>query len=83
MTHNESARIVGDCGLQTYQTVTTLKRATAFEFTTITPILYIHIYTQIWGINGQNQIRSSIGFLKLLIFCSEICVQRSVVFILS
>src|SRR5690554_2240618 len=33
---------VGDCGLQTYQTVTILKRATTYEFTTIQPILYIH-----------------------------------------
>jgi hypothetical protein len=33
---------VGDCVLQTYQTVTTLKRAATVEFTTITPILYIH-----------------------------------------
>ena len=33
---------VGDCGLQTYQTVTILKRATTLEITTITPILYIH-----------------------------------------
>jgi hypothetical protein len=33
---------VGDCGLQTYQTVTILKRATTLEFTTISPILYIH-----------------------------------------
>lgn len=32
---------VGDCGLQTYQTVTILKRATAFDFSTIPPILYI------------------------------------------
>ena len=32
---------VGDSGLQTYQTVTILKRATAVEFTTILPILYI------------------------------------------
>src|SRR5690606_28719488 len=31
---------VGDCGLQTYQTETILKRATTVEFTTITPILY-------------------------------------------
>jgi len=34
---------VGDCGLQTYQTVTILKRATTVEFTTISPILYIHL----------------------------------------
>ena len=33
---------VGDCGLHTYQTVTILKRATTLEFTTISPILYIH-----------------------------------------
>jgi hypothetical protein len=33
---------VGDCGLQTYQIVTILKRATALDFTTISPILYIH-----------------------------------------
>lgn len=35
---------VGDCGLQTYQTVEKLKRATALDFTTIAPILYIHCY---------------------------------------
>ena len=35
---------VGDCGLQTYQTVTILKRATTLEFTTNSPILYIHCY---------------------------------------
>jgi hypothetical protein len=35
---------VGDCGLQNYQTVTILKRATTVEFTTISPILYIHCY---------------------------------------
>ena len=33
---------VGDWGLQTYHTVTILKRATTLEFTTISPILYIH-----------------------------------------
>ena len=33
---------VGDCGIQTYQTVKNFKRATPLEFTTITPILYIH-----------------------------------------
>ncbi len=33
---------VGDCGLQTYQTVTILKRATTLEINTISPILYIH-----------------------------------------
>jgi hypothetical protein len=33
---------VGDCGLHTYQPVTKLKRATALEFTTISPILYLH-----------------------------------------
>jgi hypothetical protein len=33
---------VGDCGLQTYQTATKFKRATALEFTTTSPILYIH-----------------------------------------
>ncbi len=32
---------VGDCGLQTYQTVMMLKRATALYFSTIPPILYI------------------------------------------
>ena len=37
---------VGDCGLQTYQTVTKLKRAETVEFTTITPILYIQCYGQ-------------------------------------
>jgi hypothetical protein len=31
-----------DCGLQTHQTVTTLKRATALEIITVSPILYIH-----------------------------------------
>lgn len=35
---------VGDCGLQTYQTEVSLKRATTVEFTTITPICYIHCY---------------------------------------
>lgn len=40
----ESICKVGDCGLQTYQTVEKLKRATTVEFTTITPILYIHCY---------------------------------------
>lgn len=35
---------VGDCGLQTYQIVTILKRATTLEITTISPILYIHCY---------------------------------------
>ncbi len=33
---------VGDCELQTYQTDTILTRATPPEFTTISPILYIH-----------------------------------------
>ncbi|HAB54527.1 MAG TPA: hypothetical protein DCE80_20500 [Ignavibacteriales bacterium] len=33
---------VGDCGLQNYQTVENLKRATTVEFTTFSPILYIH-----------------------------------------
>jgi hypothetical protein len=33
---------VGDCGLRTYQTITTLMRVTALYFTNITPILYIH-----------------------------------------
>jgi hypothetical protein len=35
---------VGDCGFQTNQTVTKLKRATATKFSTITPILYIHCW---------------------------------------
>ncbi len=35
---------VGDCGLQTYQTAKKLKRATTLEFTTVTPILYIHCW---------------------------------------
>jgi hypothetical protein len=35
---------VGDCGLHTYQTVTVLMRATTIEFTSISPILYIHCY---------------------------------------
>jgi len=41
--HNATICIckVGDCGLQTYQIVTILKRATAVEFTAISPILYI------------------------------------------
>ena len=33
---------VGECGLQTYQTATQFERATNLEFTTYTPILYIH-----------------------------------------
>jgi len=33
---------VGDCGLQTYQTEIKFERATTVEFTTITPICYIH-----------------------------------------
>lgn len=33
---------VGDCGLQTYQTITKLKRDTTVKFTTILPIFYIH-----------------------------------------
>ena len=33
---------VGDYGLQNYQITQKLKRATPLEFTTITPILYIH-----------------------------------------
>jgi hypothetical protein len=37
-------RIVGDCGLQIYQTEIKLKRATTVEFTTVTPICYIHLY---------------------------------------
>ena len=35
---------VGDCGLQSYQTEMKMKRATNLEFTTYTPILYIHCY---------------------------------------
>ena len=35
---------VGDCGLQTCQTDKMFKRATTVEFTTISPILYIHCY---------------------------------------
>ena len=35
---------VGDCVLQTYQTVTKLKRATTLEFTIISPILYMQCY---------------------------------------
>jgi len=35
---------VGDCGLQNYQTEMKLKRATTVEFTTVTPICYIHCY---------------------------------------
>ena len=31
---------VGDCGLQTYQIVTILRRATTLEVTTVSPILY-------------------------------------------
>jgi hypothetical protein len=33
---------VADCGFPTSQAVTKLKRATALEFTTISPILDIH-----------------------------------------
>ncbi len=33
---------VGDCGLQTYQTEIKLERAKTVEFTTVTPICYIH-----------------------------------------
>lgn len=33
---------VGDCVLQTYQTEMKLERATTVEFTTISPICYIH-----------------------------------------
>lgn len=33
---------VGDCGFQSYQTEIKMKRATALEFITISPILYIH-----------------------------------------
>ncbi|MDD4209656.1 MAG: hypothetical protein PHI52_04885 [Bacteroidales bacterium] len=35
---------VGDCGRQTYQTNTILKWATTVEFTTVSPILYIHCW---------------------------------------
>ena len=35
---------VGVCGLQTYHTDTNFKWDTTVEFTTITPILYIHFY---------------------------------------
>jgi hypothetical protein len=45
---------VGDCGLQTYQTVTILKRATAVEFTTITPILYIHCCMLVFILQSQS-----------------------------
>lgn len=41
---------VGDCGLQTYQTVTKLKRATALEFAAISPILYIHCWAFVFYI---------------------------------
>jgi len=34
---------VGDCGFQTYQTDAMLKRAKVLEFTTVSPILYIHL----------------------------------------
>jgi hypothetical protein len=40
---------VGDCGLQTYQTATILKRATTLKFTTISPILYIHCVRPAWA----------------------------------
>jgi len=36
----------GDCGLQTYQTVKILKRATTLEINTISAILFIHCYRQ-------------------------------------
>jgi hypothetical protein len=39
---------VGDCGLQTYQTEMKLERATTVEFTTITPICYIHCCVQLF-----------------------------------
>jgi hypothetical protein len=45
---------VGDCGLQTYQTVTILKRAKTAEFTTITPILYIHCCMLVFIVQSQT-----------------------------
>lgn len=42
---------VGDCGLQTYQAATILKRATTPKFTTISPILYIHCYVAFFFFN--------------------------------
>ncbi|MBZ0200770.1 MAG: hypothetical protein K8H86_12945 [Ignavibacteriaceae bacterium] len=54
---------VGDCELQIYQTVTILKRATTLEFTTISPILYIHCY-QPYFIQNQSH-HLFLSFLKL------------------
>jgi hypothetical protein len=45
---------VGDCVLQTYRTVTMLKRATALDFSTIPPILYIPCCKLVFIIQSQS-----------------------------
>ena len=37
-----SIRIIADCGLQTYQATRKLNRATTFENSTISAIIFIH-----------------------------------------
>ena len=48
MTVTVSIFKVGDCGLQTYQTVTIFERAAAIQFTIISPIMYVPYVRPEW-----------------------------------
>jgi hypothetical protein len=62
---------VGDCRLQNFQTVMKLKRATTLEFTTISPICYIHCYLLAFNILSVILFITLFQYSFISSLCSE------------